>query len=93
MDAIQQTKVNMTVYLGNYNVPNDAGAAYDRQKQELQTAMQSFGTGNIGGVTVGNEFMLKYVSRFLRRFIARGSRSTACECRCSPYSTPCDRNI
>ena len=51
----------MTVWLGNYNVPNDAGEAYDRQKSTIQEALQTYGTDHVGGITVGNEFMLKYV--------------------------------
>lgn len=51
----------MTVWLGNYNLPTDAGEAYDRQKSTIQEALQTYGTDNIGGITVGNEFMLKYV--------------------------------
>lgn len=52
----------MTVWLGNYNVPNDAGAAYVRQRDVIKDALQTYGTDNIGGITVGNEFILKYVS-------------------------------
>lgn len=51
----------MTVYLGNYPVPTDNGTAYTRQKGELQAAITTYGTNHIGGITVGNEFMLKYV--------------------------------
>ncbi|KAF8589447.1 glycoside hydrolase family 17 protein [Ramaria rubella] len=61
LDAVQRTKVNMTVYVGNYVVPSD-NTAYTRQRGELQTAFQSFGVDNVGGVTVGNEFMLNYVT-------------------------------
>ncbi|TCD60163.1 hypothetical protein EIP91_010622 [Steccherinum ochraceum] len=62
LDAIQQTKVDMQVFLGIYNVPNDAGAAYTRQRDEIQTALQSFGANNVAGLTVGNEFMLNYLT-------------------------------
>ena len=51
----------MTVYLGNYNIPTDAGAAYVRQRDVIKEALQTYGTDHIGGITVGNEFMLKYV--------------------------------
>ena len=64
MEAIKQTKVNISVYLGNYNVPTDQGAAYVRQRDTIKEAIQTYGTDNILGVTVGNEFMLKYVSFF-----------------------------
>lgn len=49
----------MTVYLANYNVYNDQGAAYERQLALILNAIQTYGTTNIAGVTVGNEFMLK----------------------------------
>jgi hypothetical protein len=50
----------MTVYLGNYAIATDNGTAYDRQRDEIQSAIQTYGPDNVGGVTVGNEFMLKY---------------------------------
>jgi exo-beta-1,3-glucanase (GH17 family) len=62
MDAIQRTKVNMTVYIGNYPVSTDNNTAYLRQRDELVKAIDDFGTDNIGGVTVGNEFMLNYMT-------------------------------
>ena len=49
----------MSVFLGNYPVPDDNNAAYDRQKSEIQSAIQTYGADHIGGITVGNEFMLK----------------------------------
>jgi len=61
LEAIKQTKTNLTVFLGNYNTPTDA-TAYTRQKGEIQTALTSYGTSNIGGITVGNEFMLNYLN-------------------------------
>lgn len=54
----------MTVWLGNYNIATDNGAAYTRQRDVIKNAIQTYGTDHIGGITVGNEFMLKYV--FLR---------------------------
>ncbi|KAF8556232.1 glycoside hydrolase family 17 protein [Imleria badia] len=62
LDAIQQTKVNMSVWLGNYPVSTDNGTAYERQKGEIQTALQQFGANNVAGVTVGNEFILDYIT-------------------------------
>ena len=62
LEAIKQTKVNMTVWLGDYNVPDDSHAAYERQRDVIKEAIQTYGTDNNGGVTVGNEFMLKYAS-------------------------------
>jgi len=60
--AIQATKVNMSVYLGNYPATDDNGAAYTRQKGEIQTALQQYGGANVLGVTVGNEFILDYIT-------------------------------
>ncbi|KAJ8586018.1 glycoside hydrolase family 17 protein [Rhizopogon salebrosus TDB-379] len=60
--AIQATGVNMNVYLGNYPASDDNGTAYLRQKGEIQTALQQFGAGHVLGVTVGNEFILDYVT-------------------------------
>ncbi|KAG2110247.1 glycoside hydrolase family 17 protein [Suillus discolor] len=60
--AIQATKVNMSVYLGNYPDATDNGAAYTRQKGEIQTALQQYGAANVAGVTVGNEFILDYIT-------------------------------
>lgn len=39
LEAIKQTKVNMTVYLGNYPIATDNNAAYDRQRDELTYVM------------------------------------------------------
>lgn len=36
LEAIKQTKVNMTVYLGDYAIPTDNNAAYDRQRDTLK---------------------------------------------------------
>lgn len=62
LEAIKQTKVNMTVWLGNYPIATDNGAAYQRQRDEIKAALQTYGTSNIGGITVGNEFMLNYLN-------------------------------
>jgi exo-beta-1,3-glucanase (GH17 family) len=59
LEAIKQTKVDMQVYLGNYPVPDDNNTAYDRQKLLIQQAIQTYGTNNIAGITVGNEFILE----------------------------------
>ncbi|THH32245.1 hypothetical protein EUX98_g1958 [Antrodiella citrinella] len=61
LDAIAQTKVDMQVYLAIYNIPTDS-TPYTRQKGEIQTAIETFGTNNIAGVTVGNEFILDYLT-------------------------------
>ncbi len=49
----------MTVYLGNYNVPNDGGVAYTRQRDTIEDAIKTYGVDHVAGVTVGNEYMLK----------------------------------
>jgi exo-beta-1,3-glucanase (GH17 family) len=60
LEAIKQTKVDMTIYLGNYAVPDDNNTAYNRQRDVIQTTLQTYGTDHISGITVGNEYMLKY---------------------------------
>lgn len=62
----------MQVYLGNYNVPNDNDASYDRQKAEILKVLQTYGDNNIGGITVGNEYILKWAV-LLRSVILCGS--------------------
>ncbi|KAG5646979.1 hypothetical protein DXG03_001702 [Asterophora parasitica] len=62
LEAIKQTKVDMKVWLGNYAIATDNGAAYQRQRDVIKAAIQTYGTNNIGGVTVGNEFMLNYLN-------------------------------
>jgi exo-beta-1,3-glucanase (GH17 family) len=49
----------MQVFLGNYPLATDNGAAYKRQRDVIKQAIQTYGTSNIAGLTVGNEFMLK----------------------------------
>ena len=50
----------MTVWLGNYPEPTDP-APYERQKEAIVDAIKTYGTDHISGITVGNEFILKYV--------------------------------
>ncbi|KAJ7679025.1 glycoside hydrolase superfamily [Mycena polygramma] len=61
LEAIARTKVDMTVWLGNYAIATDSGAAYARQRDAIQAAIQKYGEDRIGGVTVGNEFILNYL--------------------------------
>jgi exo-beta-1,3-glucanase (GH17 family) len=61
LEAIKQTKVNMTVYIGNYVEPSDDGG-YQRQRDELMNAIDTYGTAHISGLIVGNEFMLDYLT-------------------------------
>lgn len=60
LEAIKRTKVDMTVWVGNF-VSTDDASAYTRQRDILKQAIQDYGVDHIGGVTVGNEFMLNYV--------------------------------
>jgi exo-beta-1,3-glucanase (GH17 family) len=61
LEAVQLTKVNMTVFIANYPDATDNGTAYNRQKTAIQSAIQTFGTDHIGGLTVGNEFILDFL--------------------------------
>jgi exo-beta-1,3-glucanase (GH17 family) len=51
----------MSVWLGNYNNPDDNRTAYNAQKTAIVSAIQTYGTDHIEGITVGNEYMLKSV--------------------------------
>jgi exo-beta-1,3-glucanase (GH17 family) len=51
----------MSVWLGNYNNPDDNGTAYNAQKTAIVSAIKTYGTDHIEGITVGNEYMLKSV--------------------------------
>jgi exo-beta-1,3-glucanase (GH17 family) len=61
LEAIKQTKVNVSVVVANYPISTDGGAAYTRQAIELEQAITAYGTNNIIGMTVGNEFILDYL--------------------------------
>lgn len=58
--VIRATKVNMSVYLGNY-----PDAADTRQKGEVQTALLQYGGANMLCVTVSNEFILDSERTFI----------------------------
>ncbi|KAJ6490326.1 glycoside hydrolase [Mycena vitilis] len=62
LEAIKQTKVDMKVFLGNYPVPTDAGAAYERQRDLIKDALTTYGADHVAGITVGNEFILNYLT-------------------------------
>ena len=59
LEAIKQTKVNMTVFLANYPIATDNGTAYERQRDLIQQALKTYPKELVAGVIVGNEFMLK----------------------------------
>lgn len=76
MEAIRQTKVDMKVWLGNYVIPEDS-TPYERQKQAIKAALEEYGTDHVGGVTVGNEFMLKYESISVNSLLSADNCHTA----------------
>jgi len=61
LEAIKQTKVNMSVVVANYPIATDGGAAYTQQAILLEQAIEAYGTDHIIGMTVGNEFILDYL--------------------------------
>ncbi|KAH7868430.1 glycoside hydrolase superfamily [Lentinula edodes] len=52
LEAIKQTKVNMSVVIANYPIATDDGAAYERQALVIEDALTTYGTDNIIGVTI-----------------------------------------
>jgi exo-beta-1,3-glucanase (GH17 family) len=56
LDALKRTRVNVQVFLGIYMSGDPA--VYARQRDTTLAAIKKFGTANIAGVTVGNEYML-----------------------------------
>ncbi|KAJ1305130.1 hypothetical protein OPQ81_000167 [Rhizoctonia solani] len=60
LQAIQDTKVNLEVFVGIY--VNDDDTAYTRQRDLIKEAITTYGTDHIAGVTVGNEYILNSVT-------------------------------
>ncbi|KAL6301328.1 glycoside hydrolase [Sparassis latifolia] len=60
LEAIRQTKTNMSVYVADYNVPTNS-TPYEQQRDYIIEALKTYGTDNILGVLVGNEFILDYL--------------------------------
>ncbi|KAH7338353.1 glycoside hydrolase [Rhizoctonia solani] len=60
LQAIQDTKVNMEVFVGIY--VNEDDAAYTRQRDLIKDAITKYGTDHIAGVSVGNEYILNSVT-------------------------------
>jgi glucan 1,3-beta-glucosidase len=56
MQAIQDTKVDITVWLGIYIDIDDT--IWERQRNDTLAIIQQYGTDHISGITVGNEFLL-----------------------------------
>jgi exo-beta-1,3-glucanase (GH17 family) len=63
LEAIKRTKVDMQVFLGIYPVPED-NTPYTRQRDLVKAALQTYGVDHVAGITVGNEFMLNYVTTY-----------------------------
>ena len=59
LEAIKQTKTNIKVFPAIYVVENDE-VGYQRQRSALQQALQNYGTDNVLGIIVGDEFLLNY---------------------------------
>lgn len=57
LNALQRTNVNMQVWLGIFIDGTDA--TYQRQLQETFDAIKKYGTKNVAGITVGNEYILQ----------------------------------
>jgi len=60
LEAIKQSKVNLKVFPSISLVDVDE-ADYERQKTALKEALQTYGTSNVLGITVGNKVMLNYL--------------------------------
>jgi len=60
-EAIRETKADLQVFTGIYVYEND-DAAYESQRDAVLKAIQTYGTDHVAGITVGNEFMLNYLT-------------------------------
>jgi len=63
LEAIKQTKVDMMVTLAIY-IDDGDWSAYDRQKSAIEDVLNTYGTDHISGITVGNEFMLNWLTEY-----------------------------
>lgn len=61
LQAIQDTKVNMSVWLGAYIGPNTT--VNEEQKQWTLDALELFGPDRVEGVVIGNEYLLNAVDK------------------------------
>jgi len=61
LEAIKQTNADLIIYPGIYITEND-DASYIAQRDAVLSAIRTYGTDRIAGVTVGNEFMLNYLT-------------------------------
>ena len=55
-----QSKANLKVFPG-IDIDDVDAAGYERQKTALKEALQTYGTSNILGITVGNDFVFNYM--------------------------------
>ena len=59
LDAIQLTTTNLTIWPAIYLDQSDPGnAAWNRQVANITFALDNYGTDHIGGISVGNEYLL-----------------------------------
>lgn len=56
VQAIQDTKVDLSVFLGIY--VDDNATTWQRGVQDTLDVIKTYGTANIAGITVGNEYIL-----------------------------------
>ncbi|GAA6054305.1 hypothetical protein JCM3770_001425 [Rhodotorula araucariae] len=56
LQAIQDTKVNMTVWIGAYVGVNET--VNEQQQQDILDALKIYGTDHVSGITIGNEYVL-----------------------------------
>ncbi|BGP49521.1 hypothetical protein JCM10450v2_005413 [Rhodotorula kratochvilovae] len=56
LQAIKDTQVNMTVWIGAYVGSNQT--VNEQQQQDVLDALQLYGTDHVSGITIGNEYVL-----------------------------------
>ncbi|GAA5846379.1 hypothetical protein JCM9279_001352 [Rhodotorula babjevae] len=56
LQAIDDTKVNMTVWIGAY--VGDNSTVNEQQQQDVLDALTLYGTEHVSGITIGNEYVL-----------------------------------
>ncbi|GAA6028679.1 hypothetical protein JCM8097_007343 [Rhodosporidiobolus ruineniae] len=61
LQAIQDTKANMTIWIGAYMGTNDTVNA--QQQQDILDALKAYGADHVSGVTIGNEYILNAPNR------------------------------
>ncbi|KPV74362.1 glycoside hydrolase family 17 protein [Rhodotorula graminis WP1] len=70
LQAIEDTKVNMTVWIGAY--VGDNSTVNEQQQQDVLDALTLYGTEHVSGITIGNECVLP----FLLLLVTRPPRSS-----------------